>query len=59
MTREARLQDTKNRQNSIETNDEQLTKDWAQIQSNMQDMAKGAYNWAINNGIAKEQSKRF
>ena len=57
VTREARLQDHKNRQNSIETNDEQLTKDWAQIQSNMQDMAKGAYNWAINNGIAKEQAR--
>lgn len=56
-TREARLQDQKNRQNSIDTNDEQLTKDWKQIQSNMQDMAKGAYNWAIQNGIAKEQAR--
>lgn len=55
--REARLQDQKNRQNSIETDDEQLTKDWNQIQSNMLDMANGAYNWAIKNGIAKEVAR--
>ena len=55
--REARLQDQKNRQNSIETDDEQLTKDWNQIQSNMLDMANGAYNWAIENGIAKEVAR--
>lgn len=55
--REARLQDTKNRQNSIENDNEKLTKDWKQIQSNMQDMAKGAYKWAIDNGIAKEQAR--
>lgn len=55
--REARLQDLKNRQNSIETDDEQLTKDWNQIQSNMLDMANGAYNWAIENGIAKEVAR--
>ena len=57
VTREARLQDMKNRQNSIETEDEQLQRDWNQIQSNMQDMAKGAYKWAIENGIAKEQAR--
>ena len=55
--REARLQDTKNRQNSVEINDENLQRDWTQIQSNMQDMAKGAYKWAIENGIAKEQAR--
>ena len=55
--REARLQDTKNRQNSIETNDEKLAKDWNQIQSNTQDMARVAYKWAINNGMAKEQAR--
>jgi len=55
--REARLQDTKNRQNSIETDNEQLQRDWNQIQSNMQDMAKGAYKWAIENNIAKEQAR--
>jgi len=57
VTREARLQDTKNRQNSIETDDEKLARDWNQIQSNMQDMAKGAYKWAIENGVAKEQAR--
>jgi thymidylate synthase (FAD) len=57
VTREARLQDTKNRQNSIETEDEQLQRDWNQIQSNMQDMARGAYKWAIENNIAKEQAR--
>ena len=57
VTREARLQDMKNRQNSIETDDEKLTRDWNQIQSNMQDMAKGAYKWAIENGVAKEQAR--
>ena len=55
--REARLQDAKNRQNSIETDDEKLAKDWKQIQSNMHDMANGAYKWAIDNGIAKEQAR--
>jgi thymidylate synthase (FAD) len=57
VTREARLQDMKNRQNSIETEDEKLQRDWNQIQSNMQDMARGAYKWAIENNIAKEQAR--
>lgn len=57
VTREARLQDMKNRQNSIETDDEKLQRDWNQIQSNMHDMARGAYKWAIDNGIAKEQAR--
>ena len=57
VTREARLQDIKNRQNSIESDDEKLQRDWNQIQSNMHDMARGAYKWAIDNGIAKEQAR--
>lgn len=57
VTREARLQDMKNRQNSIETDDKKLQRDWNQIQSNMHDMARGAYKWAIDNGIAKEQAR--
>jgi thymidylate synthase (FAD) len=57
VTREARLQDAKNRQNSIETDDEILARDWEMIQFNMQDMATGAYKWAIENGIAKEQAR--
>ena len=60
--REARLQDTKNRQNSIELdmNDEYqggLQDRWAQMQSRVIDEAQLAYNWAIENGIAKEQAR--
>jgi thymidylate synthase (FAD) len=55
--REARLQDTKNRQNSIETDDLRLAALWAQYQQKVIDQAKDAYEWAINNGIAKEQAR--
>ena len=57
VTREARLQDTKNRQNSIETTDGQLLQDWTDIQDNLIYGAKYAYNWAIEHGIAKEQAR--
>ena len=56
-TREARLQDTANRQNSIETTDEALQQDWEYIQENLIESAKTVYDWAINNGIAKEQAR--
>ena len=55
--REARLQDTKNRQNSIETDDEDLQKRWDRWQNNVITEARMAYNWAIENGIAKEQAR--
>jgi thymidylate synthase (FAD) len=55
--REARLQDTKNRQNSVETDDEQLAKSWAMKQAQIIFEAKMAYKWAIDNGIAKEQAR--
>ena len=55
--REARLQDTKNRQNSVETDDEQLAKAWAMKQTQIIFEAKMAYKWAIDNGIAKEQAR--
>jgi thymidylate synthase (FAD) len=55
--REARLQDTKNRQNSIETNDEDLQKAWIMKQEQLVYESKLAYNWAIDNGIAKEQAR--
>ena len=57
VNREARLQDTKNRQNSIETNDEKLAEEWDWLQTALQDKAKEAYTWAIENGIAKEQAR--
>lgn len=55
--REARLQDTKNRQNSITTDDLQLQAFWQQQQLRVIDAAKEAYTWAIDNGIAKEQAR--
>jgi len=55
--REARLQDTKNRQNSIETDDKELQRSWERMQQNVIGEAKLAYNWAIQNGIAKEVAR--
>lgn len=57
VTREARLQDTKNRQNSIEIEDEELQKHWNKIQQNVITESSMAYKWAIENGIAKEQAR--
>jgi thymidylate synthase (FAD) len=55
--RDARLQDPKNRQNSIETDNTELQDRWRAIQQRVIDEAKYAYNWAIENGIAKEQAR--
>jgi len=55
--REARLQDTKNRQNSIETTDELLQRTWKIKQEQLISEVKLAYKWAIENGIAKEQAR--
>lgn len=55
--REGRLQDTKNRQNSIETNDADLQLEWWKKQSEVISAAKNSYQWAIENGIAKEQAR--
>lgn len=55
--REARLQDQKNRQNSIETDDEQLKRAWEAKQHQIIHEAKLAYKWAVENGIAKEQAR--
>jgi len=57
VTRETRLQDAKNRQNSIETEDEKLQQGWEICQQQVRYYAKEAYNWAIENGIAKEQAR--
>ena len=57
ITREARLQDNKNRQNSIETNDSDLQKEWNDQQQKVIDRALEAYQWAIDKGIAKEQAR--
>jgi len=55
--RECRLQDTKNRQNSIETDDDELSRMWAIKQQMVINASKEAYEWAIENGIAKEQAR--
>ena len=55
--KEARLQDTKNRQNSIETADFILSDQWETVQDLLIEHAEGAYKWAIENGIAKEQAR--
>jgi thymidylate synthase (FAD) len=57
IVREARLQDTKNRQNSIDTDDEELENQWIGAQESVQNLAIKAYKWAIDNGIAKEQAR--
>jgi len=57
VTREARLQDTKNRQNSIETENVELIHSWEEKQQEVIDKAREAYDWAIENGIAKEQAR--
>lgn len=55
--REARLQDTKNRQNSIETDDDSLQENWEQKQQLLIEQANDVYAWAIEHGIAKEQAR--
>jgi thymidylate synthase (FAD) len=60
--REARLQDTKNRQNSIDMDATDATQriiaeTWAEAQQEVIDLAKRTYEWAIDNGIAKEQAR--
>jgi thymidylate synthase (FAD) len=57
IVREARLQDTKNRQNSIDTDDEELEHQWIGAQESVQNLAIKAYKWAIDKGIAKEQAR--
>jgi thymidylate synthase (FAD) len=55
--REARLQDTKNRQNSIEINDPVVELQWRTYQMKVLETMSAAYTWAIENGIAKEQAR--
>jgi thymidylate synthase (FAD) len=57
VSREARLQDFKNRQNSIETDDEDLASQWRIQQDKVVMASSKAYEWAIKNGIAKEQAR--
>jgi thymidylate synthase (FAD) len=57
IVRDARLQDTKNRQNSIETNDENLIDMWEVKQLQVQREALATYDWALQNNIAKEVAR--
>ena len=54
---EARLQDPKNRQNSVSTDNLALQAWWETRQQRVIDEARNAYEWAITNGIAKEQAR--
>jgi thymidylate synthase (FAD) len=55
--REARLQDPKNRQNSVDVDDQLLQNEWHRAQQRVIYAAKREYEWAIANGIAKEQAR--
>jgi thymidylate synthase (FAD) len=55
--KEARLQDTKNRQNSIVTDNLALQAWWEERQKRVLEESKNAYEWALVNGIAKEQAR--
>src|SRR6056300_201103 len=55
---EARLQDEKNRQNSIEVDDEKLQLEWLHAQMRIAHLAKKEYDLAIKKGIAKEQARK-
>jgi len=57
VVREARLQDSKNRQQSISTSDTELQKEWEEKQLDVISKAQETYKWAIDHGIAKEQAR--
>lgn len=56
-TREARLQDTKNRQNSLPSTDFTLDDMWQIQQNKLLEQVQQTYKWALDNGIAKEQAR--
>jgi thymidylate synthase (FAD) len=55
--KEARVQDTKNRQNSFEIDNMKLKETWENIQDHVIETTETAYKWALDNGIAKEQAR--
>jgi len=60
--RECRLQDTKNRQNSValdikDDDQRRIAYQWEQFQKNLQTMCQDTYKWALDHGIAKEQAR--
>lgn len=57
LTKEARLQDNKNRQNSIEFQDDELKEMWETKQNEIARLSEQTYQWALSKGIAKEQAR--
>lgn len=57
VTKEARFQDLKNRQNSVDVTDEVLQNQWKDRQEVLLEQAQKQYAWAIENGIAKEVAR--
>jgi len=55
--RETRLQDPTNRQNSVDTDSEELKNKWLLTQHSIITQSRQAYEWAVQNGIAKEQAR--
>lgn len=55
--RQCRLQDNKNRQNSIDVENERLQLEWTQRQSKVLEAVEKEYLWALDNGIAKEVAR--
>ena len=57
ITKEARLQDLKNRQSSLECSDNELTEEWKKVQDSVIKASEKAYKWALEKGIAKEVAR--
>lgn len=55
--KEARLQDKKNRQSSLECNDNEITEEWQKVQDSVIKASEEAYKWALEKGIAKEVAR--
>ena len=55
---EARLQDPKNRQNSVETENDALKVKWKMKQQKIMELSQETYNWALEKGIAKEVARK-
>ena len=55
--KDTRIQDEKNRQNSLETENGSLCENWENAQQSVVELSESVYRWAINNGIAKEQAR--
>jgi len=55
--RELRMQDSKNRQNSIKTDDEVMSRIWEDIQHEVLELVKKSYRFALESGVAKETAR--